>query len=98
MRPALVAGLAILMLPAFGLAQSGSYYAVVGDPEVPLRAGPSDRFPETGTVKQGVRVVVDHAESNGWLAIVAPAGSVSWVPQQFIEGFDKDRPLPQNVM
>src|SRR3954462_9399744 len=97
MRPALAAGL-VLLLPALGFAQAGPYLAVVADPEVRLRAGPSDQFPDTGTVPKGTRVVVDHEETNGWLAVAAPAGSVSWVPIQFVDGLDKARPLPQHVV
>src|SRR4051794_23757508 len=97
MRPALAAVL-VLVLPAFGLAQAGPYLAVVADPEVRLRAGPSDQFPDTGTVPKGTRVVVDHEETNGWLAVTAPAGAVSWVPMQFVEGAEKGRQLPYHVV
>jgi hypothetical protein len=97
MRPAVVAGLVLAVLPAAAPAQSGPYLATVTDQEVILRAGPSDQFPETSTVRRGVRVVVDHEESNGWLAIEAPAGSVSWVLNSFID-FDPSRPVPQLVV
>jgi hypothetical protein len=97
MRPAVVAGLVLAVLPAAAPAQSGPYFAVVTDPEVIVRAGPSDQFPETGTVRHDARVVVDHEESNGWLAIEAPTGSVSWVPNSFID-FDPGRPIPQLVV
>lgn len=95
MRPAIVAGFVLAVLPAAGLAQTGSYLAAVSDPEVLLRAGPSDKFPETGTLTRGTRLVVDHEEA-GWLAVEAPPGSVSWVPNAFVD-FDPTRPIPQNV-
>jgi hypothetical protein len=97
MRPAVVAGLVLAVLPAAAPAQSGPYLAAVVDQEVILRAGPSDQFPETGTVQRGVRVVVDHEESNGWLAVEAPAGSVSWVPMTLVD-FNKDAAIPQLVV
>lgn len=87
----------VLLMPAVASAQSGSYLAVVGDVEVRLRAGPSDSFPEAGTLPPGTRVLVDHEESGGWLAIQAPPGSVSWVPNAQIE-FDASKPLPQNAV
>jgi hypothetical protein len=98
MRPALVAGLVLALAPAAALAQSGPYLAVVSDEQVKLRAGPSDRFPDTGTLARGARVVVEREADNGWLEVAAPAGSVSWVHATFISGYDERRPLPQNVV
>src|SRR5205085_2398543 len=97
MRRAVLAGLVLAVLPAAGPAQNGPYLAVVTDPEVKLRAGPSDQYPETGTLPRGTRVVVDHDESNGWVAIEAPQGQVSWISALFIEGFDPGRATPQRV-
>lgn len=97
MRPALVAGLVLAVLPAGAAAQSGPYFAVVTDAEVIHRAGPSDKFPETGKIPRGTRVVVEREADNGWLEITAPAGSVSWVHHTFIAQPDPNRPLPQNV-
>jgi hypothetical protein len=99
MRRALIAGLALLVLPAASLAQSGPYAAVVGDAPVKLRAGPSDRFPETFTLPPGASVVVDHEEPNGWLAIQDSVGkvySMSWVQASFVD-FDNTKPTPQGV-
>lgn len=98
MRPAVVAGLVLALLPAAAAAQSGPYLAVVSDTEVKLRAGPSDRFPETGTLPRGARVVVERDADNGWLEVTAPAGSVSWITMQFVSGYDDKRPLPQNLV
>lgn len=95
MRTALVA-LAVLAAPAAVFAQPGSYLAVVTDPELKVRAGPGDKFPDTGTVVKGDRVLVAGEEPGGWLAVWAPQGSVSWVQNTFID-FNKDRPVPQNV-
>ena len=97
MRRAVLAGLALALLPAAAAARNGPRYATVADPEVTLRAGPSDKLPEAGTLPAGARVVVDHEDQNGWLAVVAPPGAVSWVPMTLID-FDPARGLPQQVM
>jgi hypothetical protein len=99
MRRAVIAGLALLVFPAAGAAQSGPYVAVVGSAPVTLRAGPSDQFPETFTLRPGSPVVVDHEEPNGWLAVQDPVGraySVSWVQAAFVD-FDNTKPTPQGV-
>jgi hypothetical protein len=96
MRRALFAGLFLVVWPVTATAQNAPYFATVSDLEVLVRAGPSDKFPETGALKRGTRVAVDHEES-GWLAITAPHGSVSWVPIAFVD-FDPSKPVPQNVM
>lgn len=97
MRAVLFAPLIVAIAPAFGFAQSSPYAASVTDIEVKLRAGPSDKYPITGSLGRGAFVVIDHDEPAGWVAIRPPTGSVSWVPSQFVEGFDTTRQLPQNV-
>src|SRR5262249_34540510 len=95
----LLTGLILTLLPAAGLAQTGPYLATVIDPEVKLRPKPSDTLPETATLRQGDTVLVDHEESNGWLAVQRPPGKmywVSWVRMQQVN-FDATRPIPQNV-
>lgn len=96
MYRAAFAGLFLAILPAAAAGQNAPYLATVADPEVLVRSGPSDKFPDSGTLKRGVPVIVDHEEF-GWLAIEAPKGSVSWVPIAFVE-IDTSRPLPQNAM
>jgi hypothetical protein len=93
---ALFVGLAMARLASAAMAQNAPHLGTVIDTEVIVRAGPSDKFKDTGTLKKGARVVVDHEEF-GWLAIQAPRGSVSWVPIAFVD-FDTTRPVPQNVM
>ena len=93
---ALFAGIVLAVLPVAATAQNAPYLGTVADAEVLVRAGPSDKFSETGTLKRGVEIVVDHEEF-GWLAIKAPKGSVSWVPIAFVD-FDPALPTPQNVM
>jgi hypothetical protein len=99
MRPAAFAGLVLLAAPAAGFAQTAPVLAAVTD-EVRLRAGPSDQFPETATLRPGDAVVVVREEENGWLAVQDPPGkvhSVSWVQMQLVD-FDPGRPTPQNVV
>ena len=98
MRPAALAGLAALLLaPPAVAAEPTAYRAVVTDAEVKLRAGPSDAFPDTGSLPRGAVVIVEKEEGNGWLAVTAPSGSVSWVATQFIEDPTPDRATPKNV-
>ena len=99
MRPTLLAALVVALVPLGAFAQSGPYLAVVSDIEVKLRAGPSDRMPETGTLKKG-DVVVVHEEENGWLAVQDSPGrlqSVSWVQTQFVN-VNPQKTTPQNVV
>ena len=93
----LVVALVLATLPATALAQNGAYLATVTDAEVRVRAGQSEQFRETSTLKRGMQVVVDHEELGGWLAIQAPPGSVSWVQMHFIE-FDVSKPKPENAI
>ena len=98
MRPAALAGLAALLFASHAVAvEPTAYRATVVDPEVKLRAGPSDAFPDTGSLPRGAVVIVEREEGNGWLAVTAPSGSVSWVATQFIEDPTPDRPTPKNV-
>lgn len=100
MRPRNLAGLVCLFVPTVALAQTGPYLAVVVDPEVKLRAGPSDQFPETATLTKGAPVLVDHEEPNGWLAVQDPPGkfySLSWVQHSLVD-FDNSKPIPQQVV
>jgi hypothetical protein len=90
----------LCVTPLAGFAQSAPILATVIDPEVKLRAGPSDQFPETARLTRGAVVVVDHEESNGWLAVQDAPGSMyslSWVQATFVD-FDNTKPVPQNVM
>jgi hypothetical protein len=89
----------VVLIPALAYGQSGPYHAVVVDPEVKLRAGPSDKYPETTLVRKGDALIV-HDEENGWLAVQDPpqiVRSISWVRTQVVN-FDKTRPIPQLVV
>lgn len=95
MRPAAVVGFVLAVLPAAAHAQSLPYRAVVADQEVAYRAGPSDRFPDTGRLARGTEVVVHEDAGNGWVAVQAPR-AFSWVPMQLVD-FDPTKRLPQEV-
>lgn len=98
MRPTAFVGLAVLFVGSQAFAaEPTAYRAVVSDHEVKLRAGPSDAFPETGALPRGTAVIVEKEEGNGWLAVTAPSGSVSWIATQFIEDPTPDRATPKNV-
>lgn len=97
MRFTAFVGLAGLLCASQATAADPAVYrAVVTDPEVKFRAGPSDAFPETGSLKRGSAVIVEREESNGWLAITAPSGSVSWIAYSFVEDLSPDRQTPKN--
>jgi hypothetical protein len=99
MSRVLVAVVMFLLIPAAGFGQSGPYHAIVVDPEVKLRAGPSDKYPETTLLRKGDTVIV-HDEESGWLAVQDPpqvVRSISWVRTQVVN-FDKTKPIPQLVV
>lgn len=91
-----LAGLLVLCSAATVVAEQPIYKAVVTDAEVKLRAGPSDSFPETGTLHKGAVVVVEKEETNGWLAVTS-YGSVSWIATQFVEDKTPELPAPKKV-
>ena len=97
MRTAALVGLAVVLFASHAAAQQTPYRAVVSDSEVKVRAVPSDRLDDTGTLPRGAVVVVEKEEPNGWLAITAPYGSVSWIATQFIEDPAPDKATPKNV-
>jgi hypothetical protein len=97
MRSAALVGLTLVLFASRANAQQPPYRAVVTDPEVKVRSAPSDRLDETGTLLRGTVVIVEREEANGWLAITAPYGSVSWVSLQFINDPALDKKAPKNV-
>jgi hypothetical protein len=56
-------------------------------PEVDVRSGPSNNFAATAKLRQGdtVQVKGDAADSPGWLEIVPPPGSISWIADKAVE-------------
>jgi hypothetical protein len=98
MRRAAVVGLALLFAPLARAAEPVAFRGVVVTDEAKLRGGPSDNFPETGTLTRGTAVVVEREEPNGWLAVTAPKGSVSWVAAAFVEDLAPEKPTPKLAM
>jgi hypothetical protein len=98
MRSAAVAGLVVVLFAPHVIAQQTPYRATVSDPDVVIRAAPSDRLDDTGTLSRGAVVIVEREEANGWLAITAPYGSVSWIATQFINDPAPEKPVPKNVL
>jgi hypothetical protein len=101
MRPAIILGVIISILPGAANAQSGPYLATITD-NVPIRATPSSQYKDTGTLKKGALVVVKEV-ANGWATIELPPGGpiywTNWVHSAFLdEGFDRNKPAPQNVV
>lgn len=98
MRRAAVVGLALLFAPLARAVEPVAFRGVVSVDEAKLRAGPSDNFPETGSLARGVALVIEREEPNGWLAVTAPKGSVSWIAAAFVEDLAPDRPTPKLAM
>jgi uncharacterized protein YgiM (DUF1202 family) len=99
MRVVLVVVLSLFSVSSAALGQSIPYFATVVDSGAKLRAGASENYPDTATLRPGDRLLVDHEESNGWLAVQDAPGklySMSWVPMQYVN-FDITKTLPQNV-
>lgn len=78
MRTAAILGF-LLALGGTAVAQPSAYLAEVSVDSVPLRSGPGDQMPETGSVFRGARIVVDHEEGEKWVAVQPPRGQVSWI-------------------
>jgi hypothetical protein len=99
MRPAFFAVTILACASSTALGQTGPYTGTVTQTGAVLRAGPSEQFPVTCTLKPGDTLLVDHEEENGWLATLDGPGkmySLSWVQNSLVE-FDKTKPTPQNV-
>jgi len=93
MRPALLIGILTGLLGWAGFAvadpepEPQRYTTVVRDAEVLVHCGPSLQLYTTNRVRQGEEVRVVKQEE-GWLAIVPPADSFSWIMDRFISKID----------
>jgi hypothetical protein len=93
MRSARILGgmIATLAFVSSASAQTVLYTATVNVPQAEVRCGPSDK-PEmypTNNLKQGDRVQVVKEADGGWLAIVPPHGSFSWINTRCLEEVGK---------
>ena len=76
-----------LILPVFLAAAAGAQQpqpALISADEVEVRAGASPQFPVTGKVRRGDKVFI-RATRDGWLEIVPPAGSLSWINAESVD-------------
>ncbi|MFL5340298.1 MAG: hypothetical protein ACJ8F7_09110 [Gemmataceae bacterium] len=75
--------LPMLLAAAVSAQQSPQSVPITAD-EVEVRAGGSPLFPATGKLRRGDTVYV-RASKDGWLEIVPPAGSLSWVNAESVD-------------
>src|SRR5438105_10402631 len=76
-----LAGLLWLAVPSFAAGPER-----IARPQVEVRAGPSEKFPITATLQLGDPVHVRGPAANpGWMEIVPPAGSYSWISHLMIQ-------------
>jgi hypothetical protein len=93
MRPALLIGVLTGLLGWAGVAvadpepEPQRYTTVVRDAEVLVHCGPSLQLYATNRLRQNEEVRVVKQEE-GWLAIVPPADSFSWIMDRFISKID----------
>jgi hypothetical protein len=82
------AGFLTLAAPALG--QTYPAEAVILQPEVEVRSGPSKVFFATSKLKQGDKVLVlrESKESQGWLEIKPPPQSFSWINAKYLKQLD----------
>jgi hypothetical protein len=87
-HPLLVSAMVCFMSAAPALAQS--YPAVILQKEVEVRSGPSKNFYPTMKLNQNDKVMVlrESKEAPGWLEIVPPWGSFSWVNNKNVKQID----------
>jgi hypothetical protein len=89
--------LAVLWMPSSLHAQPGKYSAAIILDGIETRSGGSWQYLPTGKLKKGEQVIVHH-EDGGWVAILPPAGAVSWVNHRFLGELDVNAQGKQNVL
>lgn len=87
----------VCVFPTAAKAQPGKYSAAVVLPEIQMRAGGSWQYPPTGKLKKGEQVIIHH-EDGGWIAIIPPVGTVSWINHRFLGEFDPNASGKQNAL
>jgi hypothetical protein len=93
--PRLTALAGLLFLTAPAAADDALYTAAVARPEIEVRSMPGDgpQAAVTNRLRQGGHVNVVKDMGNGWLAILPPDSSFSWVNTRFIERISTNLPL-----
>ncbi len=90
MRPTLMLGgiVGMFLTALAGQAQTPDVRTVIAR-EVLVRSGPSESFYPTSRLSYGERVTIvkqpPGSQQAGWLAIVPPHGSFSWISQRFVK-------------
>ncbi len=84
-QPMLFSAVFCLLAAAPAFAQS--YAAVILQKDVEVRSGPSKTFYPTSKLNQNDKVLVlrEAKEAPGWLEIMPPPGSFSWVNSKFVK-------------
>ncbi len=94
MRSLLLSTFVLASLAPSASAQSILYAATVNDKETLARSAPSDSatwYP-TNRLNRGASVQVLEELSNGWLKIVPPRGSFSWIDSRYVKRLDPKQP------
>jgi uncharacterized protein YraI len=86
----LLIGLAVLVVSTWAVRAEPVPYTITAT-EVMVRSGPSPEFYATGKLGRGDTVRVRGEETTGWLAIVPPPGSFSWINARFVEQMGSNR-------
>jgi hypothetical protein len=88
----------MLVALAISLVSTGAGWAepvpyTITATEVLVRSGPSPEFNATSRLHRGDKVLVRGQETTGWLAIVPPPGSFSWINARDIEQISSNQAL-----
>ncbi|HZZ82282.1 MAG TPA: hypothetical protein VFE62_27540 [Gemmataceae bacterium] len=86
----IAAAVGVLAIAAPAFAQSYPAEAVILLPQVEVRSGPSKQFYATSLLKQNDKVLVlrESKEAPGWLEIMPPQGSFSWINAKDVKQID----------
>jgi hypothetical protein len=79
-----------LIAAAASFGQAGTYVVKQPTADVTSGAGNPSLYYVTNRLHQGDRVEVVREAQDGWLAIKAPAGSVSWINNRFLKPVGRD--------
>jgi uncharacterized protein YraI len=80
----MLGGMAVVLLSTWS-ARAEPMPSRITQAEVTVRSGPSPEFYATGRLHRGDTVRIVREEANGWLAIVPPPGSFSWIHTNLVE-------------
>ncbi len=84
-RTARMLGGLVIVLVSASTARADPTTDTIKLPEVIVRSGPSPEFHATGKLRKGEPVRVLGEKLTGWLEIVPPPGSFSWIDTRLVE-------------